>query len=71
MEIIMTDYPSGSPQDLKYLFFKKVYHNKNVRIFIMYEIDFIAHVIEGLKDSEEGRTITTEELLKRVEEWSK
>ena len=38
---------------------------------IMYEIDFIAHVLEGLEDSEEGRTITTEELLKRVEEWSK
>ena len=38
---------------------------------IMYEIDFIAHVLEGLKDSEEGRTITTEDLLKRVEEWSK
>ena len=38
---------------------------------IMYEIDIIAHVLEGLKDSEEGRTITTEELLKRVEEWSK
>ncbi len=25
MEIIMTDYPSGSLQDLKYLFFKKGY----------------------------------------------
>ncbi len=37
----------------------------------MYEIDLIAHVLEGLKDSEEGKTITTEELLKRVEEWSK
>ncbi len=26
MEIIMTGYHSGSPQDLKYLFFKKGYH---------------------------------------------
>lgn len=38
---------------------------------IMYEIDFITRVLEGLNDSDEGRTITTEELLKRVEEWSK
>lgn len=38
---------------------------------IMFEIDFIVHIIEGFRDSEEGRTITTEELLKRVEEWSK
>ena len=27
---------------------------------IMYEIDVIAHVLEGLKDSEEGRTIEME-----------
>ena len=38
---------------------------------IMYEINFVAQVLEGLKASEEGRTITTEELLKQVEEWSK
>ena len=37
----------------------------------MYEIDFIGHIIEGLKDLEEGRTITTEELLKRVEKITK
>ncbi len=38
---------------------------------IMYEINFVTQVLEGLKASEEGRTITTEELLKHVEEWSK
>jgi predicted transcriptional regulator len=38
---------------------------------IMYEINFIAQVLEGLKDAEEGRIITTEELLKRVDEWAK
>jgi len=38
---------------------------------IMYEMDLVAHVLEGLKDSEEGKTITIEELLKMVEEWSK
>jgi hypothetical protein len=37
----------------------------------MYEIDIIAHVLKGLKDSEEGRTITSEELIKRIEKWSK
>lgn len=38
---------------------------------IMYEINFIAQVLEGLKDAEQGRIITTEELLKRVDEWAK
>ncbi len=38
---------------------------------IMYEINFIAQVLEGLKDAEAGRVITTEELLRRVEEWAK
>ena len=38
---------------------------------IIYEIRVIAHILEGLKDVKEGRTITTEELLKDVEEWSK
>ena len=38
---------------------------------IMYEINFIAQVIEGLKDAEQGKLITTEELLKRVEKWGK
>lgn len=35
----------------------------------MYEIDFVAQVLEGLKDAEAGRLLTTEELLKRVETW--
>lgn len=38
---------------------------------IMYEIDFVAQVLEGLKDAEDGRLLTTEELLKRVEQWAK
>lgn len=38
---------------------------------IMYEIDFVAQVLEGLKDAEAGRLLTTEELLKRVEQWAK
>jgi hypothetical protein len=33
---------------------------------IMYEIDFIAQVMDGLRDADEGRTISTEELLVRV-----
>lgn len=36
---------------------------------IMYEIDFVAQVLEGLKDAEAERLLTTEELLKRVEQW--
>ena len=38
---------------------------------IMYEINFVAQVYEGLKDADEGRLITTEELLKRVDRWAK
>ena len=38
---------------------------------IMYEIHFISQVIEGLKDAEEGRVITTQELLKRVDSWAR
>ena len=36
---------------------------------IMYEINFVAQVLEGLKDAEAGKTVTTDELLKRVEQW--
>ncbi len=35
------------------------------------EIDIVAQVLEGLKDAETGRLLTTEELLKRVEQWAK
>lgn len=35
---------------------------------IIYKIDLIGYVLEGLKVSEEGRTITTEELLRYIEE---
>lgn len=38
---------------------------------IMYEINFVAQVLEGLKDADEGRLLSTEELLKRVEQWGK
>ncbi|MBU1298210.1 MAG: hypothetical protein KKF20_02720 [Bacteroidetes bacterium] len=38
---------------------------------IMYEINFVAQVLEGVKDAEAGRLLNTEELLKRVEQWEK
>ncbi len=38
---------------------------------IMYEIDFVAQVLEGLKDAEAGRSLTIEEVLQRVEQWGK
>ena len=38
---------------------------------IMYEINFVAQVYEGLEDSEKGKVITSEELLKRVDTWGK
>ena len=38
---------------------------------IMYEINFVAQVLEGLKDAEKGKLLTIEELLDRVEQWAK
>jgi len=37
---------------------------------IMYEINFVAQVFQGLEDARQGRLITTEELLKRVDKWA-
>lgn len=38
---------------------------------IMYQVNFIAQVFEGLQDAKSGRLITSEELLERVEQWAK
>lgn len=38
---------------------------------IMYEVNFIGQVLEGLQDAEQGKVISTEELLSRVNEWGK
>lgn len=38
---------------------------------IMYEINLIAQVLDGLKDAEDGKLLTTEELLGRVDKWAK
>lgn len=34
---------------------------------IIYEIDFVAQVFKGLQDAENGKLISTEGLLKRVD----
>jgi hypothetical protein len=36
---------------------------------IMYELNLTAQVLEGLSDAEQNRTLTTSELLKRIEKW--
>jgi len=38
---------------------------------IMREINFVAQVLEGLRDADAGRLISTEELLTRVEQWAR
>jgi predicted transcriptional regulator len=38
---------------------------------IMYEVNFIGQVLEGLKEAEQGKVISTEELISRVDEWGK
>ncbi|PKP57596.1 MAG: hypothetical protein CVT88_08710 [Candidatus Altiarchaeales archaeon HGW-Altiarchaeales-1] len=37
---------------------------------IMYEINFVAQVLDGLEDAENGRLLTTDELLNRVGKWA-
>lgn len=36
---------------------------------IMYEINFIAQVLEGVEDADKGALLTTEELLARIDTW--
>ena len=38
---------------------------------IMYEINFISQVYEGLQDAEKGNLISTDELLEKVKSWGK
>ena len=37
----------------------------------MYEIYFVEQVFKGLQDAENGKLISTQELLKTVEQWEK
>lgn len=38
---------------------------------IMYEINLTAQVLQGLKDEEKGKTVSTEELLNRISKWQR
>lgn len=38
---------------------------------IMYKINLAAQVMEGIKDAEESKVISTEDLLKRMDSWAK
>jgi len=38
---------------------------------IMYEINFVNQVMEGIKDADYKKTMSTEELLQKVKEWQK
>ena len=38
---------------------------------IMYEINLTAQVLQGLKDEEKGETVSTEELLNRINKWQR
>lgn len=37
---------------------------------IMYKINFVSQVLEGLNDAEEGRLLSTEEILEMVDKWA-
>lgn len=36
---------------------------------IMYQIDFIAQVLEGMEEAHARRSISTDELLENTEQW--
>ena len=38
---------------------------------IMYKINLVAQVMEGVKQADEGTVISTDELLKRIDSWAK
>ena len=38
---------------------------------IMYRVDLVAQVLEGLQDAEAGKLLATEELLDRVDQWAR
>ena len=38
---------------------------------IMYELNVVAHVMDGLRDAEAGDVMTTHELLERVDQWGR
>lgn len=38
---------------------------------IMYKIILAAQVMEGIKDADAGRVISTDELSKRIDSWAK
>ena len=38
---------------------------------VFYEVYLVSQVLEGLEDAKAGRVVTTDELLKKVEEWGK
>ena len=36
---------------------------------IMYQLNFVAKILEGLEDEQKGKLLTTEDLLKQVQTW--
>ncbi|AZK60243.1 hypothetical protein [Candidatus Desulforudis audaxviator] len=38
---------------------------------MMYQIYFVSQVMEGLNDAEQGRVLSSQEVLERIEKWSK
>lgn len=38
---------------------------------MMYQIYFVSQVIEGLNDVEQGRVLSSQEMLERIDKWSR
>ncbi len=37
---------------------------------VLYRVQVVARVLEGIEDADAGRTISTEELLQQVDRWA-
>ncbi len=49
---------------------KNISPNSNLED-IMHELHLTDQVLQGLEDAEQGRVISTDELLKRIQTWRK
>lgn len=36
---------------------------------IMYQVNFVAQILQGMDDAKNGKVITTEELLAKIDTW--
>ena len=59
-----------NPKDMALDVIKKLPSNSTMEE-ILHQLSFISNVMEGLKDVEEGKVLTTKELREKLRAWRK